>query len=390
MIRFDLGETLLFNVGINSFSIIITLIIFCSVKRDFADTHDIRLFRKIEITILLVLLADIATWILNGKSGSFLRALSYADNILYFLMQLVAAFWWLRYACYRLFDGKLSAKKERFFVLAPFAGLSLIVLTSPLNGWCFYLDDANYYHRGILSAPMAVILLLYLLSVTVAALVQYRKEELADRRKELLSIAFFAVPPFLGGFVQMMFYKFSMVWPCVVISSLLILLNKESQAISQDALTGLNNRRNMERILRMYKEGQNRAVTLIMLDINNFKHINDKYGHSLGDMALIQAANILRTAFNGISAFLARYGGDEFVVILPQGEESVAREAAEDIRNKFERFSKTNRFPFQISIAVGYAVSAEKADNWMEKLLKEADENMYRDKALHHSTTLEK
>ncbi len=130
-------------------------------------------------------------WILNGKSGAFLRTLSYANIILYFIMQIAIVFWWLRYAWYHLFGCKMPEKKETFFVLVPFAFLGLLVLTSPINGWCFYLDDANYYHRGVLSAPMSVIILLYLLSVTVAALIQVRKEIFVDRKKELLTIAFF-------------------------------------------------------------------------------------------------------------------------------------------------------------------------------------------------------
>ena len=384
MIIFDSGETLLLNIGINAFSFIIALIIFCSFKKDFADTYDIRLLRRIEITTLLVLLADMAMWLLNGKSGDFLRVLSYANTILYFLMQIVVVFWWLRYAWYRIFGQKMSTKKEVFFVLVPFAFLSLFVVTSPLNGWCFYLDDANYYHRGALSALMSLIMLLYLLSVTVAALIQYKKEIFADREKELMTIAFFAVPPFWGGFAQTVFHGFSLVWPCVVISSLLILLNKESQAIAQDALTGLNNRRSMERFLRTYEEGQIRTVALIMMDVNGFKHINDQYGHSTGDMALIQAANILRTTFNRTSAFLARYGGDEFVVVLPECEERAAKEAVHKIRNEFEHFLNTKQLPFRLSVSIGYAVSAEKFDNRIADLFRKADENMYRDKALHH------
>lgn len=384
MIIFDSRETLLLNIGINAFSCIITLIIFYSIKKDFADTYDIRLLRRIEITTLLVLLADIAMWLLNGKSGAFLRALSYANTILYFLMQLVVVFWWLRYACYRIFGQEIPKKKEILFILVPFSFLSLITLASPLNGWCFYLDDANYYHRGALSGLMSLVVLLYLLSVTVAALTQYRKEIFADRKKELMTIAFFAGPPFLGGFMQTVFHGFSLVWPCVVISSLLILLNKESQAIAQDALTGLNNRRSMEKFFRTYEEGQLRTVALIMMDVNGFKHINDQYGHSLGDIALIQAANILRATFNGTSAFLARYGGDEFVVVLPECEERAAGEAVHKIRDGFEHFSNTKQLPFRLSVSVGCAVSTEKSDNRIANLFGEADENMYRDKALHH------
>ena len=384
MIVFDISETLFFNIGIDVFSGIITLIILYSYKRDFADTYSIRLMRMIEAAVLLILLTDIVMWILNGKSGDYVRALSYIDNIIYFILQIVAALFWLRYAWYRIFGHSMPRKNEAFYVLVPFIILSMIVIASPLNGWCFYLDDANYYHRGVLSAPMSVVILAYLLSVSVIALSQYRKEVLIDRKKELLTIAFFAVPPFLGGVAQTVFYGLSMVWPCAVVSSLMILLNRESQVISQDTLTGLNNRRNMERHLRTYEEGQNRPVTLIMLDVNDFKHINDQYGHYSGDMALIQTSNILRSTFNGTSAFLARYGGDEFVIVMPEGKESTAEETTQKIKNNFDVFNRSTQFPFRLTVSAGYAISTEKADNRTANLLREADENMYQDKSRYH------
>ena len=383
MIIFDPGETLLFDIGIDVFSCIITLIIFYRCTRDFADTYDVLLLRKIEVAMLLVILTDMVMWILNGKSGDGLRALSYVDNIVYFIVQLVIAVEWLRYAWYRLFEQAMPIKKEILFVFVPFSLLSLLIVTSPFNGWCFYLDDANYYHRGVLSATMSVIVLIYLLSVSAIALAQYRKEVLIDRKKELLTIAFFVVPPFLGGAMQTVFYGLSVLWPCAVVSSMLVLLNKESQAISQDPLTGLNNRRNMERFFRI-EEGQNRATTLIVLDINDFKNINDQHGHTFGDVALIQTADILRRIFNGTPAFLARYGGDEFVVVLPGGRESAAREITQKIKNSFDAFSGTKQFPFRLSVSVGYAVSSRRANNKIANLLREADENMYRDKSTYH------
>lgn len=384
MIAFDLTHTLLFNIGVNTFSCIITLIIFYSYKKNFADTYDIWLLCKIEVLILLILLADIGMWLLNGKSGQLMRTLNYADNILYFLMQIAVAFYWLRYAYYQTFKQNFARKKEIFWVIIPFILLSIIVITSPFNGWCFYLDDANYYHRGVLSAPMSIVILAYLLSVSVIAFTQYKKEVFSDRKKELLTIAFFVVAPFIGGTIQTVFYGISMIWPCTVISSILVLLDKESQAISQDSLTRLNNRRNMERHLATYEDGKNRAVTLIILDINDFKYINDRYGHASGDMALMQTANLLRAIFNGTSTFLARYGGDEFVIIMQQGEESTAGQIIRKIKNNFADFNESRQFPFQLSVSAGYAISSKKGVNRTANLFKEADENMYHDKTLYH------
>ncbi|MGB4607265.1 MAG: GGDEF domain-containing protein [Sedimentibacter sp.] len=383
MIELNPAETLLFNVGINTFSFIIALIIFYTYKNSFDYHYDIRQLRMLESIIMLILLSDIGMWLLDGKSGNTIRVLCYANIMFYFLMQNAATIEWLRYAYYRILGRNIPGRKEIFLIYIPFAILSIIVVTSPINGWCFYLDDSNYYHRGPWSFWMSVVILAYLLSISVMALIRHKKEVSVDHRKELLTLAFFVIPPFVGGVVQTVFYGISMIWPCTVISSLLILLNKVNEAISRDSLTGLNNRRNMERHLLTYEGEQNRAISLIIMDINDFKAINDQYGHRAGDDALVLIANILRTTFNGTSAFLARYGGDEFVVIIPQGDERTAIEAIRKIKNNIDAFNKTNQLPFQLNISAGYAISNEKSVN-IPSLFKEADMNMYTDKALYH------
>lgn len=385
MITLNLNETLLFNIGINLFSAIISYIILQRYNKVFTDTYDIWLLRTIQVLFLFVLLTDTGMWIMDGRPGNLMRTLIYVDIILYFILQLFVAMVWLRYAYYRIIGLKIPKKYELLFIILPFALFSVIVVSAPLNSWCFYLDDLNRYHRGILSAPMSFITLAYLISVSILALARYRKEPFYDRKKELLTIAFFVVLPFVGGLIQTMFYGISVIWPSAVISSLLILLNKESQLIAQDSLTRLNNRRNMERYLITYEDGENRPITIIMLDINCFKSINDKYGHSSGDIALIQAADLLRTIFNQSSVFLARYAGDEFVVILPQSDENIAIQAIQKIKDAFDALNKTALFPFQLSVSAGYAISSTESAGRIAQMLKDADAGMYRDKMQYHT-----
>ncbi len=383
MLTFDLADALLFNIGINTFASIVTLMVIVTYKKNFTDTYDVLLMRKINTLILICLFTDTIMWILNGRSGALVRILCFGNLIIYFLVQIAITLEWLRYAYYRIYERNIPKKQEVSLILMPLLILALIVLTAPLNGWCFYIDEQNYFHRGIASDSMSIVLIAYLLSVSVMALTQYKKEAFIDRRKELITITFFVIPPLVGGTMQIVIYGISMIWPCAVISSLFILLNKGGQAISRDPLTGLNNRRNMERFLITYENRLNYAITLIMIDINDFKYINDHYGHSSGDYALLQLANILRRTFNNISAFLGRYGGDEFVVIIPRKDDDFAREAISKIKNNLEAFNKTNQLPFQLSISAGYSISTEKTDNRME-LFKEADVFMYQDKAKYH------
>ena len=380
MVSIYSASTALFNIGINVFSCIIVIVILFSYKKNFASTHDIRLLIKTTFGIAIVLLLDILMWLLNGKSGRLAGALSHAVITAYFFIQIYIVFMWVRYAWYRIFGKKMAACRETMFIIIPFSIIALITATNFLTEWVFYIDQSNMYHRGILSEPLALALLLYPVGISAIALSKRKREQSHDRKAELLTIALFILPPFIGASAQIALYGISLLWPATAISSLLILLNKESQAILQDPLTGLNNRRNMEKHFAMFEQGQNRAVTVIMLDLDNFKHINDQYGHSVGDKALQMAADILRSVFIGTSAFLGRLGGDEFIVILPQGRESVANEAVQRIKDAFAVFSKTEQLPFTLSASIGCALSDMHSPGRMERLLKEADEKMYRDK----------
>jgi diguanylate cyclase (GGDEF)-like protein len=384
MIHFDPRETLLFNVGVNAFSCMITAMVYFRYKKDFADTYDNLLLRRLQAAVFWILFTDILTWLINGRAGETMRRLGYCINIFYFVLQLVIALYWLRYAWYRIFGQSLPRKKEVPYILLPFAVLGLLILSSPLNGWCFYLDEANRYHRGPLAASLFIVLLVYLLIMSGIALVQYQKETLIDRKKELQLIAFFAVPPILGGTAQTFTYGFSLVWPLAAISCLLVLHEKDSRAISQDALTGLNNRRNMERYLGARKEaGQNRPIALILLDVNDFKHINDHFGHEAGDAALIYASDILREIFNGTDAFLARYGGDEFVIVMPENRAEIIEDILLQIKKRFEACGQAHSLPFCFSVSAGYAVYSGESEK-ISELFARADERMYRDKALYH------
>ena len=380
MVSIYSASTALFNIGINIFSCIIVTVILFSYKKNFASTHDIRLLIKTTFGIAIVLLLDIMMWLLNGKSGRLAGALSHTVITAYFFVQIYIVFEWVRYTWYRIFGKKMAAAKEILLIIIPLTVFALFTATNFLTEWVFYIDQNNMYHRGILSEPLAVALLMYPVIMSALALYKRIGEQSHDRKTELLTIALFILPPFIGASAQIALYGISLLWPATAISSLLILLNKESQAILQDPLTGLNNRRNMEKHFAMFEQGQNRLVTVIMLDLDNFKHINDQYGHSVGDKALQLAADILRSVFIGTSVFLGRLGGDEFIVILPQGRENEANIAVQKIKDAFAAFSKTEQLPFTLSASIGCAISDMHSPGRMERLLKEADEKMYRDK----------
>ena len=151
----------------------------------------------------------------------------------------------------------------------------------------------------------------------------------------------------------------------------------------RDYLTGLFNRRYLEETLEREIKRAERAqhsLGIIMLDVDNFKSINDTLGHAAGDIVLQEVSNFLSGQVRQ-SDIACRYGGDEIVFILPDTSRDVIKERAEHLRNEMKslqiEYNKKKLAP--VTISLGVAIFPDDANNG-EMLLKSADTALYQAK----------
>jgi two-component system cell cycle response regulator len=148
-----------------------------------------------------------------------------------------------------------------------------------------------------------------------------------------------------------------------------------------DPLTGFYNQRYLMRHLRgLLAGGQAHGISVMMVDVDHFKAINDQYGHAAGDLALKAIADTLRSRTRVFDT-IARYGGEEFVVVMPGAGPQDALNAAERLRNAIEKmpFSPMPGSNTGITVSIGLAYS-EGINDTPEMLLQAADHAMYRAK----------
>ena len=147
-----------------------------------------------------------------------------------------------------------------------------------------------------------------------------------------------------------------------------------------DSLTGLFNRRAFEKKIHEEFERSKRyhnSLSLLILDIDNFKMINDTYGHHGGDAALVKISETFREKTRQ-SDFAARYGGEEFVLILPETDQDSALQVAGKVHDSIRScaFGTTTR-PFTLTVSIGASsTSARFYPDWRE-LLDDADRALY-------------
>jgi diguanylate cyclase (GGDEF)-like protein len=149
-----------------------------------------------------------------------------------------------------------------------------------------------------------------------------------------------------------------------------------------DPLTGLANRRAIEPVvqsalaeLRLVK----RACALAMLDIDEFKLINDRHSHVVGDAVLRALGDVMRAALRAVD-FAARTGGDEIVILFSGATEAEARAACERIRRRIAEYDWTALSP-GLTVTMSVGVTAALAGDSFETLMRRADDLMYQHKA---------
>ena len=167
----------------------------------------------------------------------------------------------------------------------------------------------------------------------------------------------------------------------------LVLSQNERTQIQQqayvDALTGIYNRHWMNeafpRVLRRCVRNQS-PVTVMMADLDHFKRVNDIYGHQAGDIALRMAANFM-TLYLRPRDLLVRYGGEEFVMLLPDTSAADAKQVAERLRTTIAVCEIPNGAqPFQVTMSIG--ISTTHTEMAIDNLICNADRALYRAKSL--------
>lgn len=155
----------------------------------------------------------------------------------------------------------------------------------------------------------------------------------------------------------------------IMVKKLIEERNSLSTIANIDALTGLNNRRILEKIRE--------CSGVVMCDIDNFKKVNDTYGHDIGDIVIKRITEIIKENTRN-KDYVCRFGGDEFFIGFVECPEQIIDQRIEKIREEVSHDEVLTHFKDKITISFGFAINYNLED--LDSLIKKADEALYESK----------
>ncbi len=338
------------------------------------------IFNGIMFLNLLIFIFDTGMWLMDGRPHAALRFGNYVMTTLYYLLNPIISFLWLMYTDIKIYESRLDLLKRTRFYVIPAAVTSIMSLASPFTGWFFVIDEENRYMRGSLFLIMALTAISYLIISCGISLYDFYKNGWEKNKSINLYLAAFSVWVMAAAVIQIMFFGVSIIWVCSMLGCVSIYINLQNREVSTDYLTGLFNRRRLDQhLLRRIKTKRNgRLLFAILLDVDEFKNINDNYGHSAGDSVLVETAKLLRKTCRNSDDFIARLGGDEFIIVGERTEYREIEQLMNEVHSSVNDYNQSCRLNYNLQISMGYSVFDR--DDTADTFLAAADREMYRSK----------
>ncbi|MCR4885632.1 MAG: GGDEF domain-containing protein [Clostridiales bacterium] len=336
-------------------SIVVGLLFVWTAKRETLSTPE----RKLKCVFgwfLCNFLANFFFTLANRLlTGPMQRPLSVALKTLYFLTMICSVGAWCAYA-----EAVQKTSLKRYRLTMSVVGAALALSLVPLianffTGSMFYFDEECVYHRSTAFNYFMLYLFAVSASFSVRLILHARTESDPNQRSALQQTALFPLCLLLAWVLCFVGESVPVIVVCIMIEMLFMYTGANNQLISKDKLTQVNNRQNLISFLNYKVHTHEEKLFIFMVDVDYFKEINDTYGHLEGDNALVDVVSALKKACIPFRKrpYIARYGGDEFIVVLEGtvGDAAAMKTSIPEIL----RESKRADAPYALQVSIGMA-----------------------------------
>ena len=328
--------------------------------------------------VMLTCITEPLAFYLDGRPGPYYRIIIFVCDTFTFAANLMASASWLMFLVYHL-KGSISRFHAALINTLVTAGL-LTLFINLFYPVVFMIDASNSYHRYFTYYIFLAVDVFMLMD----SFVTYLIIRLKGRRLKFFFFWVYSIPVLLGALIQSSTFGLSMIAPCMMISLTGLMSTIQNEMIFKDKLTGLYNRYYLDQLEEELKRDSDGTYTFLMIDINDFKSINDSFGHQTGDQAIVNTANILKKAVGSQGAAI-RYAGDEFVVVLSTRNKIDTDVFIANIKTGFDNFNKTANVGYELHASMGYDV-VNLRESTMDEVMNHIDKLMYEDKTRYYKT----
>lgn len=219
--------------------------------------------------------------------------MAFVLNELLYTMDILFGFLWILFADTKVYSENKLLKKRFIPMILPALVMLVLLIANIFNGWFFKISEENVYSRSFLFALVYAVAYGYLLA---GAGILYKNRR-STKRYTYLPVLLFILPVALGSLFQFFFYGTATLWLSAAIGLTSLYISIQTENAYLDRLTGVYNRHYLETYVgALYKEAardfKKKKLAALMIDVDHFKSINDRYGHVVGDEALIRSARI--------------------------------------------------------------------------------------------------
>ena len=340
------------------------------------NQFDEKAYNFMLIVTFIATINETLSFIIDARPGFIFHILQYISNTISSASSGIIGYCWCLFVEYHIHRNFERIKKKSRILAIPLIIATILIIINLLGtGIIFDISKENVYTRG----PMNFILYIFVFVYYIESIYTVHKAKYDSILVEFFPIYYFIIPCMIGTMIQGFFFGVSTIWLCVAIAFIIVYIEIQISISFIDDLSGLYNRKYMNHYLNKLQNDKTKHVYGFMMDINDFKAINDTYGHLKGDYALIQFGIILQHSIDKDSVAI-RMGGDEFVIFAKLKSDEEALALKKQIKYNVRQFNIKSKEPFHLSFSIGIAkFNGKNTDAFLSAM----DDSMYEAKNMH-------
>ena len=343
-------------------------------RHSYGSSRSNRLCSIVVIATFIALGVEILSWIYEGDVSPNGRRMHRIYNTILYLQFSFPAVAWVLYFEYKTFGERHKTKVIVVsFVIVFFLAIILVVINH-FNGMIFGFSPMNHFEKGPLGYLMAILaygpVLFYVLSVII-------RRKYADERI-IKTVVTICIVPISAFPIQMNHLGLTIIWPSLTLVILVTYILFETDSLQKDDLTGLYTRKHLEKRVK-YLLSKKQEFSIVMIDLDRFKSVNDTYGHPVGDQVLkVVSSIILSNVKRRDEAF--RIGGDEFILLVQEDNKTGGISIGNRLKEEIRVFNRKEFLPFEISMTFGVYHSHSNTSETYSTIMTNVDKKMYEKK----------